>query len=107
MTEQKPKCTHTPGPWKVHDDGLITGGYSYCTIVCDTYVGKWEARKQNCADRAREARATAALIGAAPELLLALEGVIHHNAGTKAKYSLPESLLRHIHTAIAKTKGEN
>jgi len=45
------------------------------------------------------------LIAAAPEMLAALEGVIHHNDALKEKYKLSPSLIRQVEAAISKAKG--
>jgi hypothetical protein len=46
------------------------------------------------------------IIASAPELLEALEGVIHHDNALKPQWKLPESLVRQVKAAIAKAKGE-
>ena len=42
----------------------------------------------------------APLVAAAPAMLKALRGVIHHNDATKPLYQLPKSLIRQIEDAI-------
>ncbi len=39
-------------------------------------------------------------------MLKALEGVMHHNRGTKLGYQLPESLMRVVRDAAQKAQGE-
>lgn len=45
------------------------------------------------------------LIAAAPELLRAIRGVLHHNEAVKEKFKLPTSLIHQLEDLIAKVKG--
>lgn len=66
---------------------------------CEPYQSTDNGRERN-----KEFDKMSKLIAAAPELLEALQGVIHHNNATKPAYNLPESLIRHINKAINLTK---
>jgi len=89
------KSTHTPAPWSVekrgHADDICAKGYG---VVCEMPD-----------EPDSEARANARLIAAAPDLLEACKGVLHHNSAVKAEYQLPQSLIRQIQSAIAKARA--
>jgi hypothetical protein len=86
-------------------------------------AGKWETKPENehipaqvwcdgrqLAEVYGEDRATRAenalLMAAAPEMLKALQGILHHDWATKPKLQLPASLVREVENAITKaTKG--
>ncbi len=86
---------HTLGPWHI---GMKPGPMVYGGL------GEQVADCRGCG--LGESRHNARLIAAAPEMLAALEGCIHHNDAVKPQYKIPESLERQIRAAIAKAKGE-
>ncbi len=45
------------------------------------------------------------VFAAAPDLLAALEGVLHHDDGLKDQYKISPSLIRQVRAAIAKAKS--
>jgi len=101
------KTIHTPGPWildehhgEIHSQGarsickfpnnrLDTPAYNHCEHYSGRILDK----------------ANAQLILASPEMLKALEGVLHHNDGVKEAHKLPNSLVREIIAALVKAKG--
>jgi hypothetical protein len=56
---------HTPGPWKVVDESIVTSDDNHCIAVIESDGGYEVVRPQR--------RANAKLIAAAPDLLTALE----------------------------------
>lgn len=98
---------YTAGPWKVEvweypnarpprkELMIQTEAYVLAKMQCD-FSGD---NPYTIAEQ--EARANAHLIAAAPALVEALQGVISHNRATKPAYQLPESLIRHIESALA------
>jgi len=94
---------HTPGPWKVDHNGVITGGDKFLTSICETKFIKWQnaaeqADTYNTADGAafwdlvEHAKGNGRLIAAAPELLGALKHAVevfsdlHYNSPDKTVY---------------------
>jgi hypothetical protein len=103
MSTTEHKATHTPGPWE----------YNRCNKTDKTRVEFQIRRKGSVGlneivaftdDKAlyneEHVEADAKLIAAAPDLLKALQGVVHHNNGLKDKLS--PALMRHVESAIAK-----
>jgi hypothetical protein len=86
---------HTQGPWYAHTT-FISGETDNIAIAQCSYRGEVDLD---------EAMANAQLIAAAPDMLEALEGVLHHNDGVKEAHKLPNSLIREIVAALAKAKG--
>ena len=91
--------THTPGPWAASYDGdPVQIG------TADRFIGMTlPAHPQ---DATSEDYANATLMAAAPELLAALEGVIHHNDALSEVHKLSPSLIAHVSRAVAKARGE-
>lgn len=92
--------THTPGPWFRStiqgSDCLMIGADDGSDIVADMRI-----------DRPMEnANADARLIAAAPDMLEALQGVIHHNDALAKRHKISPSLIGHIKRAIAKASGK-
>ena len=88
------EAKHTPGPWKAvtysgaFDQPLITSDYGT--------IGRLHSFDN------RQHEANARLIAAAPEMLKALRGVIHHNDGVKDQYKASPSLIDQVENAIKK-----
>jgi len=71
---------HTKGPWKIHNCGVIVGGYCFATSVAESYQAKWINSKLKadtegnkivsdyCQQQFLEARANARLIAASPRI---------------------------------------
>lgn len=94
MSEAATGTNHTPGPWHIDEDGMVTTdeGYYVASVEALGICDDPEAR-QNLLQRTR-------LILAAPDMLEALEGMLalhiaHHNEPAHVR----------ARTAIAKAKG--
>lgn len=85
---------HTPGPWTAV---IYRGTYDQPLI---TAKDGWIGRLNSFPERQHEANAK--LIAAAPEMLKALQGVVHHNDNLKQIYKTSESLMDQINQAIKK-----
>jgi hypothetical protein len=83
--------THTPGPWYATDTGSDQG------LIISEHDGRNIAVTYDVENML--------LVAAAPELLAALEGVIHHNDALSEVHKLSPSLIAHVSRAIAKAKG--
>ena len=86
--------THSQGPWVIQGDNIVVDGFTIGGINIE------DAEK-----RPEEAKANLQLMASAPDMLEALEGVLHHNDAVKEAYKLPNSLVRKIVSALVKAKG--
>lgn len=86
MSEQ---AKHTPGPWR-----LEAPGHERPVWTIQDSIGMDVAMVESEYD--------AVLIAAAPDLLAACLGMIHHNNALKAEYRIPGSLENQIESAIRK-----
>lgn len=88
--------THTPGPWKVYDDGELWVGPvdADAPVVCDMRPSGEELIYSLQDD------ANAHLIAAAPDLLDALQLVLDVD-----EWRLAAVVLNKVHAAIAKAEG--
>lgn len=95
--------SYTNGPW-LFDYGDIgeTEDVRYADI--HTHDGIIIAEVNDCIP---EFVNNGHLIKAAPHLIEALQGVLHHNSAVKPQYQLPSSLIRQIDAAIAAAQVEN
>jgi len=67
--------THTPGPWELGEDGVWLGSvYSEDGLRIALVYGEWDIDEPRPRE---EGEANARLIAAAPELLKALELLLH------------------------------
>lgn len=82
---------YTEGEWIVSGGSQIVSMPSQCKITNN--VSGWNDK---------EAEANAKLIAAAPDMLKALQGVIHHNNGLKEDYKASPSLISQIESVIKK-----
>jgi hypothetical protein len=67
---------HTPKPWRVDRNGVVTGGKDFCTSIAECYLPPKLKTRPGHKDLARileEQKANADLIMAAPEILDALK----------------------------------
>ena len=112
--ENKPK--HTPGPW-VYARGVVAGEAVYIvaehdrydgTGLCTVHTGNPHKAGSYRGESARAAKANAALIAAAPDLLEALQRMVSH---TKKYFDigsvggLEAQILADAEVAIAKATG--
>lgn len=95
----KPK--HTPGPWFAEGTAVFTKQGAY-------YVAETEIERKSFTKRGGEARANAALIAAAPEMLEALEKMLRLVEIEYEGTHFPDvaSKIDDARKAIAKAKGE-
>ena len=97
----KPKTSHTPGPWEVFESH--TGIY-----ILDSAEQAAVCRLEWCL----EAEANARLIAAAPDLLAALKGIFEHCAmihrawGDGSNHKEADAAIAAGKAAIAKAEGE-
>lgn len=99
------EAKYTPGEWRA-----IAGPPEYVAIVtpAEDYGEHIIARLyRNDTQDWRENDANGMLMAAAPKLLAALHGVIHHNDAVKDAYKLPASLVQQVEAAIAKAEGRS
>jgi hypothetical protein len=82
---------HTPGPWRVHDNGL--GEFS--VLACHETM-----RIASCSIGQISDHANARLIAAAPDLLDALERIAEHESRYQDSASYREAV-----AAIARARG--
>lgn len=95
---------HTEGKWKAAKHLIGDGWRVFVQHEADADMHDAIADLETWqTDGTTEANAH--LIAAAPEMLAALEGVIHHNDALKEKYKLSPSLIRQVEAAISKAKG--
>ena len=90
---------HTPGPWKLHYDGQIDGndGKAVCFFTWDSFKEFNEGANA----------ATARLISAAPDMLMALQHVEAVYRLNVVKDGEPSSTLANLQAVIAKATGAN
>lgn len=71
-------------------------GLAYC-LEADEWgiIGAW-------IDTSNEPGDNVDLIVAAPDMLKALQGVVHHNSGLKDEYRISPALMRQVEAAIEK-----
>lgn len=77
------KTRITPGPWKVDNMGVVTGGKDFRTIICECYLPPRLEIRPDSKELVRiieEQQANAKLIGSAILLVVALEKCIEFAA---------------------------
>lgn len=96
-------AAHTPGPWKIDEGNWIWGPDGFPIAACDP--GAFEH------NRAGECCANADLIAAAPELLGALQAILHETTHDNMGLTRDEALdliftvADIAHAAIQRAKG--
>lgn len=105
---------HTPGPWFVHDFSEIcleqAPQVGDVTVSCDHPATITVARMGRALTATiEEARANARLIAAAPDLLEAMEGIVHFSDAVAYREDILSVSLRQWidagRSAIAKAEG--
>lgn len=72
--------------------------------LLDKYAGQIHCHPDERNQIARDLEMIRGALRDRAEMLKALEGVIHHNAGLKEPYKLSPALIRHVQSAIDATK---
>jgi hypothetical protein len=97
---------HTPGPW-INDNGLVAGSESRARFAPGVSVDLFDA-SQYPAELHDEMMANAALLSAAPELLIACKAAVHalrsyqyHNASTELAEEIADACEATIYKAEA------
>jgi len=93
---------HTPGPWVVSDDGLVTGRDGRVRFAGTPSIDIFDASEWP-SELATEAQANARLIAAAPDLLAALKELYGHAYGAGIP-SMRQPMLN-ARAAIARAEG--
>lgn len=108
--------THTPGPWKVDENGVIMGGKDWTTSIAETYLVAWLKCQQDqpvgfserCID---EAIANGDLIAAAPDLLAVVKDAHTMLGEYLIEMNQQEGAVNELHTrlwaVIAKAEGSH
>jgi len=102
MTEAK----HTPGPWKLGEDGHMIYGTNPRGHIASVYhniKGNMIASDDEC----KQAHSNARLIAAAPELRLTLEEFVNVIDGFNSKQPNPlfDSMIKRGRAMLAKAEG--
>jgi len=102
MQDAMKKSESTPGPWEINNNigrkgelGIVAEA-APCIVAVMGNAGAWPA----------EAKANAALIAAAPDLLAALQDVVEFMPNLADEYPMFGAIIADCKTAIAKAAAE-